>query len=97
MKSYTKIGAVEKAIEIIKFMAQEIQPVSPTEISNAVGMKFGTVMSHLATLEAGGLVQKRYERYELGVYLGVVWESIKQSRTSMRNFAHNDLEKIGAI
>ena len=63
MKSYTKIGAVQKSIEIMKFMAREVQPVSPTEISNAVGIPFHTVMSHLATLEDDGLVQKVYERY----------------------------------
>ncbi len=97
MTSYTKIGAVQKSIEIMKFMASEVQPVSPTEISNAVGMRFHTVMSHLATLEEGGLVQRRYERYELGIFWGVTWESIKQSRVSMRDSANNDLAKIGAV
>ncbi|WP_035238102.1 helix-turn-helix domain-containing protein [Desulfobacter vibrioformis] len=97
MTSYRKLAAVEKTIAILKFMAQEVQPVSATEIANAVGEPFGTVMCHLATLEEGGLVRKVYERYELGIYWGVIWESIKQSRMSMRNLANNDLEKIGAV
>lgn len=97
MKSYTKIGAVQKSIEIMKFMAREVQPVSPTEISNAVGIPFHTVMSHLATLEDDGLVQKVYERYEIGIFWGVFWNSIKASRESILNSARNDLEKIGAV
>lgn len=96
MKSYRKIKSVELTIAILKFMGQEIQPVSGQEIATALGEAHGTVMCHLVTLEEGGFLRKVYDRYEIGLYLGVLWTSIKASRDARVNDAKSDLKKIGA-
>ena len=97
MKSYRRIKSVELTISILKFMAQEIQPVSGKEISQAIGEPHGTIMCHLVTLEEGGFVKRVYERYEIGVYLGVLWASIKASREAMADSSNSDLKKIGVL
>ncbi len=94
MSSYNKIGAVQKSIAIMKFMAREVQPVSPTEIANAVEIPFHTVMCHLSTLEEGGFVKRVYERYELGIYLATIRASLKRSRELTKASADKDLDLI---
>ena len=64
MSTYKRIKSVELTIAILKFMAQEIQPVSGKEIAEALNEPHGTIMCHLATLEEGGFVRKVYDRYE---------------------------------
>lgn len=96
MSTYKRIKSVELTIAILKFMAQEIQPVSGKEIAEALNEPLGTIMCHLATLEEGGFVRKVYDRYEIGIYFGVLWTSIKASRDARINEAQSDLEKIGA-
>ena len=94
MTTYRRIKSVELTISILKFMAQEIQPVSGKEIASALEEPHGTIMCHLSTLEEGGFVKRVYDRYELGLYLGVIWTSIKTSRSARINEAQNDLNKI---
>lgn len=95
MTSYKRIDAAKTTIDILKFMAQEVRPVSGKEIAQALGKPHGTVMCYLVTLEDGGFVKRVYDRYEIGVYLGVVWESIRLSRESRINAAQRDLGRIG--
>lgn len=95
MKSYRRIKSVELTMAILKFMAQEVQPVSGKEIAGALNEPHGTIMCHLVTLEEGGFVKRVYDRYEIGVYLGVLWASIRASREAMAESAERDLHKIG--
>jgi len=95
MKSYKKIKSVELTIAILKFMGQEVQPVSVNEIEQALGEPAATLRCHLVTLEKGGFVKQVYDRYEIGIYFGTLWASIKASREARINDAGNDLAKIG--
>lgn len=96
MKSYRRIKSVELTISILKFMAQEVQPVAGQEIAQALGEPASTIKCHLVTLEDGGFVKQVYDRYEIGIYFGTLWESIRASREARINEAEADLEKIGA-
>ncbi len=92
--SYRRIESVELTIAIIKYMAQKVQPVSGNEIAEALAKPHGTVMCHLATLEEGGFVKRAGGGFEIGIYLGVIWASIKSSRQARISEAHSDLNKI---
>jgi len=85
---------IKKGTESLKFMANEIQPVSGKEISEALKEPHGTIMCHLVTLEEGGFVRKVYERYELGLYLATIRTSVKRSRELMIDRASRDLGQI---
>jgi len=95
MASYRRIKSVELTIAILKFMGQEVQPVSGNEIAKALGEPHGTIMCHLVTLEDGGFVKRVYDRYEIGIYFGTLWTSLKISRQARANDAQMDLKQIG--
>ncbi|MFH1157083.1 MAG: hypothetical protein V1793_25075 [Pseudomonadota bacterium] len=94
MTTYRRIKSVELTISILKFMAQEIQPVSGNEIADALNEPHGTIMCHLVTLEDGGLVKRVYDRFEIGIYFGVLWAAIKSSRQARISESNSDLNKI---
>ncbi len=79
MKSYKRIEAVRKAGEILKFLANEKEPVSGQEIARAVNIPVGTVMCHMITLEELGFVVSVGERFNLGMALALIWARVKSS------------------
>ena len=67
MTTYKRIEAVKKAGEILKYLANQKEPVNGPAIATAVNLPVGTVMCHLATLEDLGFVRTLGDRFEIGM------------------------------
>lgn len=72
-RSYKRIGAVTKSIEIMGFLSEQRGPVPAREISAAVSLPYDTAMCHLVTLEDEQLVKCANGNYELGPRFSVFW------------------------
>lgn len=72
-RSYKRIGAVTKSIEIMGFLSEQRGPVPAREISAAVSLPYDTAMCHLVTLEDEQLVKCVNGKYELGPRFAVYW------------------------
>ena len=57
MATYQRINAVKVTVTILRYLAEQKQPVSGQDIAAAIGVPHGTVMCHLATLEDERLVR----------------------------------------
>lgn len=94
MKTYKRIGAVRKAGEILKFLADRKEPVGAREIGGAVGLAVGTVMCHLATLEDMGFVSCVGDRYRPGIGLALIWARVKAGLEVERERVGRDIERL---
>jgi len=94
--SYKRIGSVALAIDIMKFIGGSNRRVSIQEIIEAMASNRDTITRQLLTLEEGGFVQRHGEGWEIGIYIGVFWMSIKASRESTIKQAQADLDQIKA-
>jgi len=94
MKSYRTISAVRKAGEVLKFLAEQKEPLSGFEIGQAVGIATGTVMCHLATLEELGFVRSVGEKYELGMGAALLWSRYKANRQALRDAITRELREL---
>lgn len=77
MATYKRIGAVPITIGIIRFLADQREPVSGLDVSRALDIKYGTLMCYLATLEDERFVRRIGEYYELGQDAALIWAKRK--------------------
>ncbi len=94
MKTYKRIEAVRKAGEILKFLANEKEPVSGQEIARAVNIPAGTVMCHMITLEELGFVVSVGERFNLGMALALMWARVKSTLEGEKERVEKDLNSL---
>lgn len=95
MSSYNRIAAVTKALQILRFLADQKKPVSGKEVASAMGMAHGTVMCHLATMEDERFVRKAGEHFELGQEAGLLWARRKSSLAANITRSHGELNELG--
>ena len=93
-KTYRTIDAVKKAGEILRFLANQKEPVPGAEIAKAVGLATGTAMCHLATLEELGFVRVVGEGYEIGLGAALLWSRYKSNREALRDQINRELEEL---
>ncbi|MBW2606385.1 MAG: helix-turn-helix domain-containing protein [Deltaproteobacteria bacterium] len=79
MKSYRRIRSLQKAIEILQYLAEQSNPVSAYNIADFVGLPYGTLMTHLVTFEDAGFVRKVGEKWELGFSVALIRAKIKKN------------------
>ncbi len=65
-KTYNPVQSNYKFIDILEFLHQQSGPVSGTQISKALDMAHGTVMSHLQPALERKWVRQVGEMYEAG-------------------------------
>ena len=94
MKSYRRIAAVKTAIEILRFLSDQDEPVSGAEIAKALDIPQGTTMCHLATLEDEGFVGRTSDSYELGQDVAVMWAKRKALLELKINRYTQDLNRL---
>ena len=63
---YTQVQSNYKLIDIIEFLHQQTAPVSGAQVSRALDIPHGTVMSHLQTALERRWVRQVGELYEAG-------------------------------
>lgn len=95
MTTYKRIEAVKKAGEILKYLANQKEPVNGPAIATAVNLPVGTVMCHLATLEDLGFVESIGDRFVLGLGVGLFWSRMKSNLEAQKARIEQDLDKLG--
>lgn len=96
MTTYRRIGAVTVAVKILRYLADQKQPVNGQEIARAVGEAPDTVRCHLATLEDERLVRSVGGAFELDMGLALFWARKKaqlQGRIDQATDELNQLER----
>jgi len=84
MATYKVIKPIVAAGEVLKFLAEQREPISGREVERALCIPYGTVMCYLATLESIRFVRKVGEYYELGHDAAMLWAKKKvQLETKM--------------
>ncbi len=73
MTTYTRIAAVEKTIQVLRFLADQKEPVSGRAVALALDIPVGTTMCHLVTLEDQRMVRRIGEHWELGDGMAIFW------------------------
>ncbi len=94
MTTYKRIGAVKTTFSILLFLSNKKQPVSGKEISQALNMKYDTVMCYLATLEDIGNVRQTRECFELGMNMAMFWAKIKSKKVVEKQNINRELEML---
>ena len=77
MTTYRRIASVKMTVEILRFLAEQKQPVGGQEIAHAVDAPHGTVMCHLATLEDERLVRCVGGAWEFDMGMSFFWAKRK--------------------
>ena len=77
MTSYKRIGAVKITINILRFLADQREPVTGLEVAKGLGLAHGTVMCYLATLKDGQCVTDIGDKYEIGQGIAYIWARYK--------------------
>ena len=94
-KSYKRIAATIKSIEILEFLSEQKGPVAGADIAAGMNMAYDTVMCHLATLADVQCVDIRGDHYELGSKMSYFWARYRarlKSQINKRTQEYQDLE-----
>ena len=95
MATYQRINAVKVTVTILRYLAEQKQPVSGQDIAAAIGVPHGTVMCHLATLEDERLVRSVGGVWELDMGLALFWARKKSQLHGQIERATADLSQLG--
>lgn len=95
-KTYKRVDAVRKAGEILKYLANQKEPCSSTEVVNALGLPNGTAMCYLVTLEDLGFVQGVGGGWRLGLGLGLIYAKVRSALESEREKISQTLKEMEA-
>lgn len=92
-KTYKTISSVEKAIDIVEYLAcNGISSLST--VAAAVGMSPSNARSHLETLIDYGYVMEMADHYNLGMRLAVLWARVKSNLENRLILIDKELESI---
>jgi len=94
VKSYRKIEAVTKTLEILEFLANQKDPVNGPDVARAVGLPVGTVMCHLATLEEKNFIRRVGGCTELGMGAAIIWARKKSLLEGARDKINRDIRQL---
>jgi len=83
--SYRRIGAVRTAMDVLEQLAQCNDLVTGKQLAEQMGLPYGTVMSHLATLCDGGYVIQVGEGYRIGARMSLFWVRTKAELEAKRS------------
>jgi DNA-binding IclR family transcriptional regulator len=94
MSSYNRIAAIKVTVSILRFLADQKQPVSGQDVARAVDAPHGTVMCHLATLEDERLVRSVGGAWELDMGLALFWARKKAQLQGQIDRASDELKQL---
>ena len=94
--SYRRIEAVNKAAQILKYLAKVKEPAPGSEIAAAVNLPVGTTMCHLATLGDHGFVRQiGGDGWEIGLGLALIHARVRANLEGERDRIDSQLEQLG--
>lgn len=96
MGTYKRISAVKISVDIMRFLADQRDPVSGNDIAAGVGIKYGTVMCHLATLEDERFARRinGVDAFVLGQEAALLWSRCKSNLQANKDRIDNDLKEM---
>lgn len=95
--SYKRVEAVRKAGEILKYLANQKEPCSSTEISKSLNLPGGTAMCYLMTLEDLGFIQSVGGGWQPGMGLALIWARVKSNLEGARARIEEDLKEMDSV
>lgn len=95
-KTYRPIAAGLKILKVLDIIALSTSPITVKEITEHTEEPYGTVMTHITTLEHAGYVERIGDGYITTLKLGTFWAKKKASLQSVITKAQTDLQEIGA-
>jgi DNA-binding IclR family transcriptional regulator len=92
--SYRRIGPVTKAVQILKHLANQKQPVTGAEIAKAIGEAPGTVVCYLATLADDGMLEQVGDGWQVGMGIALIWARVKSNLEAQRDRCTRDIDRL---
>ena len=71
--SYKRIESSAKTLQVLDFIMKQKEAPTAKEISDGTGLPVGTLMTHLATLEDEGWIERIHEYYRLTIKIALGW------------------------
>ncbi len=94
MSTYRRNNSAGTTIEMLRFLAEQRDPVSGKAVADALRMPYGTTMGYLATLDDCGMVRKIGDAYELGMGMAMFWAKTKARKEAERQRIADDLAAL---
>ncbi len=94
MSSYSRIGAVKVTVAILRYLADQRQPITGQDVARGTDLPLGTAMSHLATLQDEKLVRSVCGGWELDMGLALFWARKKSQLQGQIARAEDELNKL---
>lgn len=94
MKTYRRIKAVKPTLDMLVFLANQREPVTSLEISAGLGIKYGTTMCYLVSLEDDGFARRTGDQWELGMGAALLWARMKAKKEDERQNIDRDLRLL---
>jgi DNA-binding IclR family transcriptional regulator len=95
MKTYKRIGAVTTAVQIIKYLSDQREPVSAAVVAEGTNIQYATLMCHLVTLEDAGIVRQVGDHWQLGTGMALLWARSKARTEAQQHNINNLLSALG--
>lgn len=93
-KSYHSVMSNYKFIDIIEYIHQQTGPVTATQISRALSMPHGTVMSHLTPALERKWVRQTGDLYEPGLRIVGMYSAYKMGLTGKIDKLQTELNSL---
>ena len=94
MTTYKRIGAVKTTLNILRFLADQKEPVSGNVVAAALGMPHGTCMCYLATLDDDGVVRQTGDCFELGMGMAMFWAKVKSKKEAEKQNINREIKML---
>lgn len=95
--SYKRIAAVKTSMDILEYLSNQTRMVTGKEISEALNLPYGTVMSHIATLADGGYVSAVGDGLKVGTRMSLFWLRLKAEAEGRRTTIEQALGLLGGM
>lgn len=95
-KTYNPVQSNYKFIDLIEHLHQQTGPVTATQISRALGMPHGTVMSHMVTAVERKWVKQAGDLYEPGLRIVGMYSAYKMGLQSKIDTLQSELKTLEA-
>jgi DNA-binding IclR family transcriptional regulator len=93
-KSYRPIKGFDKGMDLLKYLADQREPVSAKNIANALATAYDTTMCYLVTAENKGFVRNTGEQWELGMGAAMLWARMKAKKEADKQQIIRDIELL---
>lgn len=73
LTTYKRIAASAKTLQVFEYIGTQRTPPTSQQIAAGVDLNQNTVMTHLATLEDAGWIEKLPSGYRMSMKIALLW------------------------